>query len=133
MLDGLVNIVKDDIDNNNKYKNFDKLLNTLSKEEAKYFIEKCGDKVFENDNLSLILWNTHPFIFNDYITSFIDNKVKEIDYSLSELDVKYNIGQIEHEEYKKIKSGYLIHKHQITDLKNKFVSNIIHFLNNNKK
>lgn len=132
MLDGLVNIVIDDVDNKNKYTNFDKLLETLSTEEAKYFIEGCGEKIFENDNLSLILWNTHPIIFNDYITTFIDKKLIIIDHDLAELEVRYNMGQIEKEEYERLTSGYLISKKQISLLKDNFVSNIIHFLKNNK-
>lgn len=132
MLDGLVNIVIDDVDNNNKYTNFDKLLETLSKEEARYFIEGCGEKIFENDNLSLILWNTHPIIFNDYITTFIDKKLIIIDHDLAELEVRYNMGQIEKEEYERLTSGYLVSKKQISLLKDNFVSNIIHFLKNNK-
>lgn len=133
MLDNLVNIVLNDTNNDNEYKNFDKLLNTLSENEVKYFIEQCGEKIFENDTLTLIMWDTHPILFNDYITSFIDKKIKIIDYDLAQLEVKLQNEEISEEEHNQIASGYLIAKTHITELKNNFISNIIHFLKPKKQ
>lgn len=128
MLDNLVNIVLNDMNNDNEYKNFDKLLNTFSEEEAKYFIENCGENIFENDTLTLIMWDTHPILFNDYITSFIDKKIKIIDYDLAQLEVRLQNKEISEEEHNQIANSYLIAKSHITELKNNFISNIIHFL-----
>lgn len=130
MLDEMVNVVNNDIDNTNEYNGFEKLLKTLSNEEVQYFIEECGYKLFENDKLSLIMWKTHPLQFNDYITNFIDTKLEEINNSLSKLDVELSMGLITTEQYENMGNGYLNAKLQINNLKNGFVSNIVHFLKN---
>lgn len=132
LLDDLINTVIKDEKNTNTYDGLDVLLSSLSNDEVMYFIEGCGEKLFENDNLSTIMWNTHPLIFYDYICIYIDEKVKKIDEDLIEINERRSKNQIGENEFKSLINGFLAHKNQLTSLKNGFVSNIIHFVNTKK-
>jgi len=128
-IDNLIkNVLKDD-DNSNRYDGLDKLLSAFSDDEVRYFIEKCSQKIFHNDELALIMWETHPVTFHDYIIEFIDKNIERIDsvvYSMKEKRDKAE--ENEKNEYDDIIKGFSLQKSELLKLRNGFVSKIIHFI-----
>jgi len=127
-VDNLINIVIDNENNSNNYEGLSVLLSSLSEDEVKYFIEECGERLFDNDKLNTIMWETHPLIFFEYVIKFIDEKIERIEDNLSALDYKLKAGEIEKNEYDELTNGFSMQKQQLSLLRNNFVSNIIHLI-----
>ena len=82
-LDELINDV---INNNNKeYDSLDSLLLKMSDDEVNYFINGCGEKIYHNNSLTLILWKTHPELFYESIIAYVDKKIERTNTILSNL------------------------------------------------
>ena len=79
LLDSLINIVAEDKERVNQYKNFDKLLLTFTEEEIMYFLNFCDEDLFLNENLSMVLVKTFPETMKKYVDEFIKDRLDMID------------------------------------------------------
>ena len=133
LLDNLISTVIEDKKNTNTYDGLDVLLSSLSNDEVMYFIEGCGEYIFENDILTSIMWDTHPLIFYDYICTYIDEKVEKINTDLIVLNQKRNNNEIGEKDFNELINGFLSQKKLLSSLKNGFTSNIIRYINEENK
>lgn len=129
LLDNLIDIVINDNDNKNTYDKFDKLLSTFSNDEITYFLSGCGDYAFKNLDLFTILLENIPHIFTDYLNTFIDNKLKEVDESQYIIEEEYRLGLITKEDYISIIESYNDVRSKALNLKLTYIFEILQNLN----
>jgi hypothetical protein len=131
LLQSLIELVKTDKDRKNTYKDFDKLLITLTEEEIAYFLMNCDEDVFKNHNLCHILIRSIPKTFGQFIDYYTNYNMDMIHMMKKYMDKELRKGKIGKKDYKKNLKKYKAEKKDIKKFREKYFNEIDKVLKNN--
>ena len=131
LLQSLIELVKTDKERKNTYKDFDKLLITLTEEEIAYFLMNCDEDVFKNHNLCYTLVTTIPKSFGQFVEYYTNYNMDMIKVMKKYMDKELKNGEISKKEYKKNLKRYKSEKKDIIKFREKYFNEIDKVLKNN--